>query len=95
MNVLIIPEDFRNDQYILRPLFQRLAGMSLPNRRRWPDIRREVHVKETYFDALAQQRGVADEPGRGRRTLGAEGARNIAAIRRKCREDFDHLAGRV
>ena len=24
MNVLIIPEDFRNDQYILRPLFQRL-----------------------------------------------------------------------
>lgn len=24
MRVLIIPEDFRNDQYILRPLFQRL-----------------------------------------------------------------------
>ena len=24
VNVLIIPEDFRNDQYILRPLFQRL-----------------------------------------------------------------------
>ena len=24
MNVLIIPEDFRNDQYILRPLFSRL-----------------------------------------------------------------------
>ena len=24
MNVLIIPEDFRNDQYILKPLFSRL-----------------------------------------------------------------------
>ena len=24
MNILVIPEDFRNDQYILRPLFQRL-----------------------------------------------------------------------
>lgn len=183
MNVLVIPEDFRNDQYILRPLFQRLfrsvnrratvtvltdpllggvgealkserlaevveqydgmtdlfilcvdrdgevarrdrldaieqefgnpdrrflaenaweeietwvlAGINLPNRWRWSAVRREVHVKETYFDALAQQRGVADEPGRGRRTLGEEGARNIAAIRRKCREDFDHLAGRV
>ena len=23
MNVLIIPEDFRNDQYILKPLFDR------------------------------------------------------------------------
>ena len=25
MNVLIIPEDFRNDQYILKPLFERLV----------------------------------------------------------------------
>ena len=24
MNVFIIPEDFRNDQYILKPLFTRL-----------------------------------------------------------------------
>ena len=24
MNILIIPEDFRNDQYILKPLFSRL-----------------------------------------------------------------------
>lgn len=183
MNVLIIPEDFRNDQYILRPLFQRLfrslnrnatvtvltdpllggvgealkserlaevveqydgmtdlfilcvdrdgeasrrdrldaieqefgnparrflaenaweeietwllAGINLPNRWRWADVRREVHVKETYFDELAQQRGVADEPGRGRRTLGEEASRSIRAIRQKCREDFDHLAGRV
>lgn len=26
MNVLVIPEDFRNDQYILKPLFERLFG---------------------------------------------------------------------
>ena len=26
MNVLVIPEDFRNDQFILKPLFERLFG---------------------------------------------------------------------
>ena len=182
MNVLIIPEDFRNDQYILKPLFQRLfqslnrpatvavltdpllggvgealkserleevveqydgmtdlfilcvdrdgeasrhrrldaieqefgnaprrflaenaweeietwllAGIELPNGWRWSEVRREVQVKEIYFDVLARQRGVADEPGRGRKTLGEEASRNIRAIRQKCRCDFDHLAGR-
>ena len=24
MNILVIPEDFRNDQYLLKPLFSRL-----------------------------------------------------------------------
>ena len=77
MNVLVIPEDFRNDQYILRPLFQRL------------------HVKEKYFDKLARQRGVADGPGGGQKSLGEEASRNIAAIRQKCREEFDRLAKRI
>ena len=183
MNVLIIPEDFRNDQYILRPLFQRLfralnrratitvltdpllggvdealkserlaevveqydgmtdlfilcvdrdgdtsrrrrlaaieqefgspprmflaenaweeietwvlAGLDLPNNWKWGEVRREVRVKEIYFDVLAQQRGVADDPGRGRRTLGQEASRNIGAIRQKCREDFDRLAEQI
>lgn len=27
MNVLLIPEDFRKDQYILKPLFIRLFGI--------------------------------------------------------------------
>ena len=34
MNVFIIPEDFRNDQYILKPLFTRLfrrIGVSSTN----------------------------------------------------------------
>ena len=72
-----------------------LAGISLPDDWHWADVRSEVHVKETYFDPLAQQRGVADGPGRGRKSLGEEASRNIGAIRQKCREDFDRLAERI
>ena len=183
MNVLIIPEDFRNDQYILKPLFVRLfrtlgrpsvsvrvcqepllggvdealksermreiverydgemdifilcidrdgnrnrrqrldrleaefgtgraflaenaweeietwvlAGLRLPGEWRWADVRSEVGVKERYFEPLAVQRGVADALGGGRKALGEEAARNIPAIRRKCREDFNTLARRL
>ena len=183
MNVLIIPEDFRKDQYLLQPLFQRLfkvigkptarvkvcndpllggvqealkssrlaeiveqyegmtdifilcvdrdgrtgrrqrlnhieeefsaqqtfyaenaweeletwtlAGLSLPARWNWQDVRAEVHVKEQYFDKLARMRGVADAPGGGRKPLGEEAARRIDAIRQKCPEDFDSLASRL
>ena len=115
MNVLIIPEDFRYDQYILRPLFQRLFR-SLDRRATVTVLtdpllggvdealksERLAEVVEQYdgmTDALAKQRGVADDPGRGRKTLGEEASRNIGAIRQKCRqkcrEDFDRLAGRI
>ena len=183
MRVLVIPEDFRNDQYLLKPLFERLfrsigkararvrvcqdpllggvdealkserireivdqhagmtdifilcidrdgnrgrrtrldqieaefgnsrtflaenaweeietwalAGLDLPKAWRWAEVRAEVHVKERYFDVLADERGVADGPDRGRKALGDEAARNIPAIRRKCPEDFDALARRL
>jgi hypothetical protein len=183
MRVLVIPEDFRNDQHILKPLFKRLfaligkrnariqicqdpllggvdealkseriheivnqydgmtdifilcvdrdgvqgrrtrldqievefgadrtflaanaweeietwvlAGLDLPANWSWADLRAEIQVKETYFDILAKQRGVADEPGGGRKTLGEEAARHIPSIRQKCREDFDALVLRV
>ena len=182
MNVLIIPEDFSNDQYILKPLFSRLfrtlgksavhlqvchdprlrgvgealklermreivnrykkidifilcidrdgdtnrrqslnrleaelnngqtflaenaweeietwvlAGLRLPGEWRWADVRAEVSVKERYFEPLADQRGVADARGGGRKALAEEAARNIPAIRRKCPEDFDALAKRL
>ncbi len=182
MNVLIIPEDFRNDQYILRPLFQRLfrslnrsatvtvctdpllggvsealnsdrlaeiveqydgmtdlfilcvdrdgiasrrgrldqieqefgnsraflaenaweeletwvlAGLDLPRGWRWADVRAAVSVKELYFAVLAQQRGVANDPGRGRGPLGGEASRRVSAIQQKCPEDFGHLAQRI
>lgn len=183
MKVLVIPEDFRNDQYILKPLFDRLfaemglqrakvtvcrnpllggvgealkseriqeivdrykamtdlfilcvdrdgsrgrrqrldqiegefgngitflaenaweeietwllAGLDLPRDWRWAEVRKEVDVKERYFDELARQLGVADGPGRGRKALAAKAARKMPVIRQKCREDFDALANRL
>ena len=79
MNVLIIPEDFRKDQYIWS----------------WRDVRAEIQVKEVFFDPLVAQRGLTDEPGGGRKPLGEEAARRIDAIRRKCPQDFDALARRL
>lgn len=183
MNILIIPEDFRKDQYLLRPLFRQLfkrigrssakvtvcsdpllggvrealkserlkeiveqydgmvdmfilcvdrdgkagrqqrldgiesefgiersflasnaweeletwilAGLQLPARWKWPDVRAEVNVKERYFEALAEKLGVAGAPGGGRKPLGEEASRNISAVRYKCPEDFDTLARRI
>ena len=183
MNVMVIPEDFRNDQYILKPLFARLfrnigassvkvfvcqnprlrgvaealsserlaqilrrhggmmdlfilcvdrdgdtnrlqsldrleselndgsaflavnaweeietwvlAGLDLPNDWLWAEVRAEVQVKETYFEPLAAQRGLADSLGGGRKTLGEEASRRIDAIRQKCAEDFDDMARRL
>ena len=183
MKVLVIPEDFRNDQYILKPLFSRLfrrlgsksvrvevcrdpllggvsealradiltdivqqydgmtdmfilcvdrdgvvgrrqrldqlesefggnrvvlaenaweeietwvlAGLRLPAGWNWNDVRAEVQVKETYFEPLADMRGLSDSPGGGRRELGEEASRRIDAIRQKCPEDFDNLARRL
>ena len=181
MRLLIIPEDFRHDQYILRPLFERLAqsagrrvrievcrdpllggvtealkierlseivqqyrgmmdifvlcvdrdgeerrrqqldsierefksetvflsenaweeietwvlaGLALPAAWSWADVRGEVQVKETYFEPLARKRELHHTPGRGRKPLALEAARNIAAIRQKCHE-FDGLAKRL
>ena len=72
-----------------------LAGLRLPRDWRWKHVRSEVHVKETYFEPLAEMRGVADGPGGGRKALGEQGARQIPRIRAKCPEDFDALAGRI
>ena len=72
-----------------------LAGLDLPNQWRWADVRPEVHVKELYFEPLAIQRGLSDSPGGGRKPLAEEAARHIDSIRRKCPEDFEHLAQRL
>ncbi len=181
MRMLVIPEDFRNDQYILKPLFERLvrssrrraqvlvcqdpllggvaralnseqlaevvtrydaminifvlcvdrdgvegrrvrldaieqefgsgrvflaenaweeietwalAGLSLPAKWRWADVRTQVQVKETYFEPLVKDRQLDRTAGRGRQPLGAEAARHVSAIRQKCPE-FDCLARRL
>ena len=72
-----------------------LAGLELPRSWRWVDVRAEIHVKERYFDALAQKRGLTYGPGEWRTILGEEAARRIDAIRQKCPEDFDALARRL
>ncbi len=72
-----------------------LAGLTLPKEWKWTEVRAEVSVKERYFDTLVARRGIADGPGGGRKVLGEEAARNIAAIRQKCPEDFDALARRL
>ena len=181
MRVLVIPEDFRNDQHILKPLFSRLlgsigassvrvevcrdhlmggvgealkserlaeaveqhrgmidifilcvdrdgevsrrqrldqlekefgptllaenaweevevwalAGLDVPSSWRWADVRAEVQVKERYFEPFAASRGLSDSPGGGRKVLGEEASHRVSAIRQKCPEDFDALAGRL
>ena len=69
--------------------------MVLPRSWRWTDLRVEVHVKEEYFDKLAERRSVADGPDGGRKALGKEAASRIDTIRQKCSEDFDVLARRL
>ena len=180
MKVLLMPEDFRNDQYILKPIFERLfsdlgrptlrvevclepllggvqealkserlrdvvqqyptvdifilcvdrdgeegrrqrlneieaefgdtffaenaweeietwllAGLRLPSNWNWKEVRKEVQVKERFFELLVAERGLSDSPGGGRKTLGDEAARRIGEIRRKCPEDFACLARRL
>lgn len=71
-----------------------LAGLTLPAAWSWTEVRSEVQVKETYFEPLVRERQLHRTPGRGRKPLAAEAARNIVAIRQKCNE-FDGLAKRL
>ncbi|MXX38674.1 MAG: hypothetical protein F4Z85_11540 [Gemmatimonadetes bacterium] len=67
MNVLIIPEDFRNDQYILKPLFSRLF-QSIVKRRVHVDVCRdpllggvgEALKSERIKEVIGKHRGMTD-----------------------------------
>lgn len=67
MNVLIIPEDFRNDQYILKPLFSRLFR-SFGTRRVHVDVCRdpllggvgEALKSERIKEVVRKHRGMTD-----------------------------------
>jgi hypothetical protein len=72
-----------------------LAGLALPAEWNWATIRGDVSVKENWFEPLAIRLGVIDGPGGGRKQLGEQAARNVDVIRRKCPEDFGHLAVRI
>jgi hypothetical protein len=55
----------------------------------WNTIRSERDSKEHYFEPVAKSRGLHGELGGGRKTLGAEAARNYAKIRLNCPEVRD------
>ena len=67
MNILIIPEDFRNDQYILKPLFSRLFR-SFGRRRVHVDVCRdpllggvgEALKSERIKEVVRKHRGMTD-----------------------------------
>jgi hypothetical protein len=72
-----------------------LAGQDLPGYWSWQDVRNEVHPKETYFLPFAEQRGLINEPGQGRKTLARESARNYRRVRSRCPEDVGALEDRI
>jgi hypothetical protein len=72
-----------------------LAGQVLPKGWNWQAIRAELHPKETYFEPLANQRGLTDEPGEGRTTMGREAAANYSRVRSRCKEDIQVLESRL
>jgi hypothetical protein len=72
-----------------------LAGQELPAAWDWQDVRRERDPKEVYFVKLAARRGLQDDPGGGRKTMGIEAARKYRRIHSRCREDIQVLEKRL
>ncbi|BBL74077.1 hypothetical protein [Methylomagnum ishizawai] len=73
-----------------------LAGLlDLPKEWAWQDIRAERDPKERYFKPIAERRGLLDEPGEGRRTLGIEASKRYVRIRQLCPEDIQALESRI
>jgi hypothetical protein len=73
-----------------------LAGQqNLPGGWNWADIRAEPNPKEVYFMKLCLLRGLLDEPGQGRRTIGREAAARYGRVRQLCPEDVEALHDRV
>jgi hypothetical protein len=52
----------------------------------WDAIRNERDAKEVYFEPIAKDRLLFDQPGQGRKELGEEAARNYAKVRQNCPE---------
>jgi hypothetical protein len=72
-----------------------LASQTLSKEWRWADIRKEKHPKETYFVPIATKRGLHDEPGQGRTTMGRESAANYKRVLSRCKEDLVALQTRL
>ena len=63
-----------------------LAGHRLSSNWSWSAIRAEIDPKELYFEPLARQKGLLQEPGEGRKTLALEAAKQYPRIRNLCPE---------
>ena len=72
-----------------------LAGHDLPGDWSWQEVRLERDPKETYFMKMAAARGLQDDPGGGRKTMGIEAARKYRRIYSRCREDIQVLEKRL
>jgi hypothetical protein len=72
-----------------------LAGQSLPRGWTGQEVRAEIHAKERYFHPFVQARGLTNEPGHGRRTLGQEAAANYRRVKKRCQEDIAVLENRL
>lgn len=72
-----------------------LAGLDLPKEWNWKEIRAEMHPKERFFEPIAKERGVHEEPGGGRKALATEAARRYSRIRQLCPEDIQNLETRI
>lgn len=72
-----------------------LAGQNLPKDWKWKEISDEIHPKESYFEPWAKQRGLLNEPGEGRTTMGREAAQNYSKVRSRCKNDIHALETRL
>lgn len=61
----------------------------LPKDWRWKDVRLEPHPKERYFEPWARRRGLLNEPGEGRTTMGRELRSSYSRVSRICPEVKD------
>ena len=61
-----------------------LAGHDLPADWNWQEIREERNPKEAYFMKMAAARGLQNDPGEGRKTMGIEAARKYRRIHSRC-----------
>lgn len=63
-----------------------LAGHDLPAGWNWQTIRDERDPKERYYRPFAEQHGVWNTLGQGRKTLADDAARRYSRIRQRCPE---------
>jgi len=71
------------------------ACEDLPKDWVWAEVRAEPHPKEIYFDVYVRDKGLQDEPGEGRRTLGNLAKQNYRRVHSLCAEDVQALHEKI